>query len=225
MSLFNNVRKRIVRKLMKPEDGYVFVGSNKDKQVQFYYNEEDNVYILGMPTDVGYYNKPTLVGWRDAWMHSTNLKEIPFKKWIYGILENIGDQYSDRLDKITTNEIKQLKRNRNGDKLVINKQSFCDIMHALDKYWDNLRSLECILDVVFEDNPLTAIYDSVIMALEEDMEPNIGDDEEHAIYRWLLEFNAGRNEKAKEGIDGRSLTTAEQLYDYLVWKKEARELE
>ena len=97
MGLFNNLRQRIVRKLIRPEDGYMFIGTDKDKQTRFYYNEEDNVYILGMPSDNGYYSKPTLVGWRDGWVYSSNLKEVPFKKWIYGVLENIGDQYSERL--------------------------------------------------------------------------------------------------------------------------------
>ena len=109
---------------------------------------------------------------------------------------------------------------------MINKESFCAIMEAADKYWHDLHKIEDVLNVIFEQNALTAVFDSVIDALEEDLEPNLDDCyEEPLLYTWLFEYDAGRNEKAKKGIDGFSLTTAAELYDYLVWKRDVRENE
>ena len=213
MGLFNNLRRYIVRKLIRLGD--------VDNCTKFYYNENDNVYIRS--TGPGCYSKPTLVGWRDAWMHSTNLKEIPFDDWIYGVLENVCDLYFDKLDSLTPNDFKNLsdmKKDRDGEKLMISKQSFCDIMETLDKYWGKLHSLEEVLNVVFEDNMLTKIFDNVINALEEDLEPDLGDDEEPILCRWLLDLDAGRDVRAKEIIEGHPLTTAAELYDYLVWKRD-----
>ena len=217
MSLFNNLRQRIVHKLIRPEDGYIPAG----KEIKLLYNEEDNMYILGMYSTNGYYNKPTLVGWRDGWVHSMGAKEIPFSEWIYGVLDNIGEQYSKRLDTLTAQDIRRLTRRKNGDRLMINKESFCDIMEALDKYWHDLHKIENVLSVIFEQNALTAVFDSIVDALEEDLEPNL-DFEDPMLYMWLFDYDAGRNEKAREGIDGWPLTTAAELYDYLIWKRDVK---
>lgn len=226
MGLLNNMRKRIVNKLIKPEDGYMFVGFSEDKPIKLCYQAGTNKYLLQkMRLGKRTYYEPTLSGWKE-YTCDNELGEIYFQLWICGVLDAVSGQYSKRLDEITAmlrgpRCLNDFKKNQNGDKLMINKQSFCDIMNALDKYWENLRAMENVLNVIFEDNMLTEIYDSVVMALEEDMEPDLDDnEEEHMLYRWLLEFDAGRNEKAKEGIDGHPLTTAEELYDYLVWKRD-----
>jgi len=218
MSLFNDLRQGIVRKLIRPEDGYIPAGKN----VKLLYNEEDDMYILGMHSENGYYNKPTIMGWRDGWVHSMGAKEVPFKEWIYGVLDNIYEQYSRRLDTLTISEIKELTRRRDGKRLMINKESFCDIMEALDKYYHDLHKIEGVLNVIFENNALTAVFDAIIDALEEDMEPELPFNEEYMLYQWLFEYDAGRNEKAKKGVDGWSLTTAAELYDYLVWKRDVK---
>jgi hypothetical protein len=179
------------------------------------------MYILGMHSTNGYYTKPTLVGWRDGWVHSVGAEEVPFSEWIYGVLDNIGDQYSNRLDTLTMQEIKHITK-KGCKKLMINKESFVNIMEAIDRYWNDLRKFENMLNVVFEQNMLTAVVDSIIDALEEDLEPNLEFHEEPMLYEWLFEYDAGRKEKAKEGIDGWPLTTAAELYDYLVWKRDVK---
>lgn len=255
MGAFNNLRQRIVRKLIRPEDGYTYTGFSEDQPIKFYYQEDTGKYLLGQRSDNWYYFEPTLSGWRsysskylpwgetveecqfnsvtkkmDTCTYHEEPKEIDFQKWLYGILDNINKQYNERLDDLTTAELKRIrdyKRQEIGDKFVINKQSFCDIMEALDAYWSNLKSLEGILNVYFEDNMLTEIYDKVIDALEEDLEPELYDPDtefdmnaQPLIMRWLLEFDAGRSDSAKEGINGVPLTTAAELYDYLVGKRD-----
>ena len=223
MNLFNSIRQSIVKKLIHPEeDGYMPVG---DRDIKFYYNEEDDVYLLGMHTENGYYNKPTLIGWRDGWMHSKPIMEIPFDHWIYGVLDNIGEQYSKRLDALTVQDIRILTSKKKGKKLMINKESFCTIMTSLDKYWRDLHKIEDVFNVIFENNTLTAVFDSIVDALIEDLEPNLETYEEPVIYDWLFRYDGGRANEAKEGIDGHPLTTAAELYDYLVWKRYVRENE
>lgn len=225
MGAFNNLRKRIVQKLMRPEDGYMYIGSNDGQTIKFFYDESTDTYLLGNRSDTWYYFSPALAGWHSYVCHD-DPKEVDIVKWLHGILDNINKQYNEHLDSLTTKELKRMrdyKRQELGDKFVINKQSFCDIMEALDAYWSNLKSLEGILNVYFEDNMLTEIFDKVIDALEEDLEPELYDpdakfdmDAEPLILRWLLEFDAGRSDKAKEGINGVPVRTAEELYDYLV---------
>lgn len=218
MSLLNDLRQGIVRKLIRPEDGYIQAG----KDIKLLYNEEDDMYILGMHSTNGYYNKPTLVGWRDGWVHSMGAKEVPFSEWIYGVLDNIGEQYSKRLDSLTVQDIQILTRNKKGKKLMINKESFCAIIESLDKYWRDLHKIEDVFNVIFENNTLTAVFDSIIDALVDDLEPNLDSHEEPLIFDWLFRYDGGRANEAKEGIDGWSLTTAAELYDYLVWKRDVK---
>jgi hypothetical protein len=173
-----------------------------------------------MPIRAVYY-KPTLAGWSEISVNGEHLEEVEFTEWIFGIISNLSAEYSNRLDNITPKELKKFATKEG--KPVINKQSFCDIMHALDTYWDNLRGLQGILDVVFEDNMLTQIFDRVVEALTDDLEPDLEYGEDPMIMRWLFEFDAGRDEKAKDGVDGYSLTSAEELYDYLMHKKNLQE--
>lgn len=257
MGAFSNLRHRIVKKLIRPEDGYTYTGFSEGEPIKFYHQDGTDKYLVGNRSDNWYYFEPTLCGWRsyaskylpwgqtvdecvfnpetkemDPHTYGAEPKEIGFQKWMFGILDNINKQYNEHLDGLTTKELKRIrdyKRQEIGDKFVINKQSFCDIMEALDTYWSNLKNLEGILNVYFEDNMLTEIYDKVIDALEEDLEPELYDPEadfdmnaEPLIMRWLLEFDAGRSESAKEGINGYSLTTAEELYDYLVAKRDEK---
>lgn len=222
MGLFNNLRHRIVEKLIRPEDGYMHM----NESVKFYYDESTGKYILCMKTEDGYYLEPTLTGWANANTYSTGLKEIEFKKWIHGVLDNICSLYFERLDNISLKELRSLqsfRKEENEGSFVINKQSFCEIMEGLDAYWKNLRKLEDVLNVYFEENMMTEILDTVMNALEEDLEPDVDNEEYYpTIFTWLFSFDAGRDDKAKEGIDGHPLTSAEELYDYLVWKRDSK---
>ena len=227
MKVFDNLRKRIVHKLIRPEDGYIHTGIVNGKPIKLYHDLGTGKYMLGMQSEHGYFSIPTLTGWADGWEHMTTVKEIEFPQWIYGVLSNVRDEYSERLDNLSRYELKNIrdyKRQEKGDGFVITKNAFCDIMDALDKYWVNLRALEDVLNVYFDSGMLADIFDKVVEALEDEMEPNLGPHEELLISRWLIEFDAGRDEKAKEGVDGHSLTTAEELYDYLVWKRNDRAL-
>ena len=99
MGLFNNLRQSIVRKLIRPEDGYIHVGCVFDEPIKFYYDKDANKYILGMRTSHGYHSVPTLSGWADGWMYSVDsIEEVRFSRWIHGVLENVGYEYSQRLD-------------------------------------------------------------------------------------------------------------------------------
>ena len=229
MGMLNNLRKRIVQKLIRPEDGYTYTGFHEKEPLKFYYQEDTKKYLLGMRVDNWYYFCPTLSGWSSyaskflPWgehPYNKEPKEIDFITWIHGILDNLYEEYSGRLNSLSVQDVKKLTKRENGEKLMINKQSFCDIMETLDRYWGKLRSLEGVLDVVFEDNMLTKIFDGVMNALEEDLEPDLDMKETPMLYTWFFDLDAGRDPRAKDIIDGHPLTTAEELYDYLVWKRD-----
>ena len=247
MGLFNNLRKSLIRKLLRPEDGYTYTGLHGGVPIQFYYQEDTDRYLLGMRNYTMYYYEPTLTGWSavsskylpwgqtvDGYTYNQEPKKIDFQRWIFGILDNVYNQYKKRLDNISTRELKQLrdyKLEENGEKFVITKKSFCDIMDALDNYLVHMSALEDVLNVCFEKGMMADIIDYVVDALEEDLEPQFFDpemdfyiDEEPLIMRWLTEFDAGRSEKAQDGMDGNPLTSAEELYDYLVSKRDEKNI-
>ena len=219
MQLFNNLRKRIVDKLIRPEDGYTHTG----RPVRFCYNPKTDKYILCSESEYGYYLEPTLTGWTDANIYGCGLQEIEFNKWIHGVLDNVCVQYFERLDNLSMQELKSIHnyKKEDGDKFVITKKSFCDIMYALESYWTNLRSLEGILNVYFERGMMMDIIDKVVDALEEELEPQFYDpeldfdiNEDPMIMRWLTGLESDRT------VDGCLLASAEELYDYLVDKRE-----
>lgn len=223
MGVFNNLRQKIVHKLIRPEDGYIYAGTWENEPVQFYYDSEyGKSYYSRFSQGHRDYFEATLSGWKHC-ENSGKLICVSFDAWMIGILNDVYNQYNERLSNISRKELKSFSRDEEGAKYMINKQSFCDIMESLDKYWSDLRNLEGILNVYFEDNMLTTIFDKVVDALEEDLEPDRDFGDNPMILNWLFEFDAGRDEKAKEGIDGHPLTTAEELYDYLVWKRDFSE--
>lgn len=237
MNLFNNLRKRIVHKLLRSEDGYTYTGLHGGMPIKFYYQYDTNRYLLGMHNDTMYYYEPTLTGWSavssrclpwgqtvDGHTYNQEPQEINFQRWIFGILDNIYHQYGNRLESITLQELRNLKdykREESSEEFVITRESFCDIMEALDAYWTHLRVLEGVLDVYFEKGMMVDIIDSVVDALEKELEPQFYDpeldfdiDEDPLIMRWLTGVESDRT------VDGRLLETAGDLYDYLVEKKE-----
>lgn len=220
MGVLNNLRQRIVHKLIRPEDGYIQTGyPTKLYIINGTYN-----YVMERKTPVrSYYYKPTLSGWSEISLNRSDLMEVEFTEWVFGVLSNIYVEYSKRLETITLSELNKFKKKKNDEKLVIDKRSFCNIMNALDGYWDNMNGLEEILEVAFEDKMLTQIFVRVVDTLIESMEPGKNFFETSVINQWLFDFDCGRNEKAKEGIDGYSLMSAEELYDYLMHKKSLQE--
>ena len=145
MGVLNNLRKRIVYKLIRPyEDGYIPTGY----PMRLYRVKDVYKYVMERKTPVrNYYYEPTIAGWSEVSVNSSDLVEVEFTEWIFGILCSIYNEYSNRLENITLKELNQFKKK--GEKFVINKQSFCDIMNTLDTYWDNLRSLEGNINKVF----------------------------------------------------------------------------
>ena len=114
MGLLNNLRKRIVQKLIRPEDGYTFTGFNEGQPLKFYYQEDTGKYLLGLRSDNWYYFSPSLSGWHsyaskhlpwgttqenavfnpmtgkmESHTYGKEPQEIDFQKWIHGILENV----------------------------------------------------------------------------------------------------------------------------------------
>lgn len=223
MGLFNRLRHKVIDKLIRPEDGYVYVGLDTNEPIRFCRESTSDKYWLGMQK---HYLMPTLTGWKDRTVDDEDLHEINFSEWIYGILDNLSDEYSKRLDSLSTHELNMRRKEKKGDKLVINKQSFCNIMKALEGYCGAVDDLEDVLNVQFDNNFLAEIIDGIVDALEEDLEPEFYDpyadvgNKEPLIMRWLIMLDAGRSSEAMEGIDGHPLSTAEELYDYLVWKRE-----
>ena len=222
MSL-NNLRRKLVKRLIRPEDGYIETGTWGKESIRFYYDKNNGRYYTSIISDDGRtYSGVTLMGWKQYNPAQDQVEEIDFNEWRRGIVDNIFDEYSERLSNISRNELNNFKKSDIEVKTMINKQSFCDIVEALDKYWGNIGNLENVLNVYFEDNMLTSIFDKVIDALEDDLEPDRDFGEGLTILDWLIEFDAGRDKRAKEGIDGHPLTTAEELYDYLVWKRDKK---
>lgn len=227
MKLFNNLRKKLVRKLIRPEDGYIRTGNSiTGETIKLCRLADSDLYMMVVKTPLcNFHWTPTLAGW-SAVEGPLLVEEVSFQDWAWGILSNLTEEYSERLNNISMKELRHMrefKKNENGEGFVLNRQSFCDIMEALDGYWGDLHKLEGILNVYFEDNMLTEIYDSVVNALVEDLEPDLEFGEDSLIQSWLIAYDAGRNDKAKEGIDGHPLTNAGELYDYLVWKRDEAE--
>jgi hypothetical protein len=104
---------------------------------------------------------------------------------------------------------------------MINKDSFVKIVDGLRDYWDAVGVFQDSLNVYMEHNFMTDIFDTVISALYEDVELNVDDNIGPILYYYACECDWGRNEKAKEGLpsfgaERASLTSAEELYDYLM---------
>ena len=227
MKLFNGLRKRIVDKLIRPEDGYALQTTWGGEPMRFHYDNSNGKYYYSIIIDgQKRYTEATLMGWRVTEDVGDEIVEVDLCMWQEGILENIYEQYLDRLSKMAINEFGGLQRREEREDIVITKKSFCNIMNALDGYWSAVDDLEEVLNVQFENNMLTDIIDAIVETMEEELEPEFYspyvdvDGKDPLIMRWLIEFDAGRDAKAKDGVDGHSLTTAEDLYDYLVRKKE-----
>lgn len=108
--MLNKLRLWIIKKLLKDADGYTFTGFSEEQPIKFYYCEDNGIYYLGKRSDNFYYARPTLGGWSlemsrylpwgktvDGYKYKTEPKEIEFKRWIYGILGNVHEQYVEQI--------------------------------------------------------------------------------------------------------------------------------
>lgn len=136
-NFLNNIRIKLVKKLLRPNDGYTYTGFSEGAPLKFYYQEDTGNYLLGLRTDTMYYFQPTLTSWSSyssrylpwgetvekcAFNPVTNKmedhtypqepKEIDFKKWIFGIQDNIYDQYVERLKSMTPDDLMDFQKSR-----------------------------------------------------------------------------------------------------------------
>ena len=110
--MINKIRLWIIKNLLKDTDGYTFTGFGQDGvPLKFYYSKDNDTYYLGLRSGTMYYARPTLTGWSlemsrylpwgktiEDLTYMSEPKEIDFKRWIFGVLENINNQYRDKVD-------------------------------------------------------------------------------------------------------------------------------
>jgi hypothetical protein len=95
----NKLRLWLIKKLLRPEDGYTFTGFSEGEPLRFYYKEDTNEYLLGMRCENFYYCRPGISGWcasMSRWLRwgkdtlpGTEPVEVDFTRWIHGILETL----------------------------------------------------------------------------------------------------------------------------------------
>ena len=113
MKLLNKLRRHLVAKLIRPEDGYTYTGFSEGEPIKFYYQEDTDKYLLGSRSDNWYYHSLGLTGWGAEYSRylpwgalKANCKfnpttgqmqdakfpsepqEIDFITWIYGLSKN-----------------------------------------------------------------------------------------------------------------------------------------
>lgn len=134
--MLNKLRKFIIKKLIRPDDGYTYTGFSEGEPIKFYYQEDTGKYLVGKRSDNWYYFEPGLSGWHsyasrylpwgqtvekcvfnpitkemDAHTYSKEPKEIGFKDWMYGILDNIHEEYVDNIMGMTYQDLIDNQRN------------------------------------------------------------------------------------------------------------------
>ena len=148
--MFEKIRKNLVNKLIRPEDGYTFTGFSGPEPIKFYYQEDTGKYLIGSRCETMYYFEPTLSGWSsyssrylpwgqtvEVWNPGTRKvepytykeepHEIDFDHWRYGILEMIHEEYIDSIlsmspeDLIDTQD--EIKKWRNTLKELNNNET------------------------------------------------------------------------------------------------------
>ena len=120
--LFNKIRSKLVKKLIRPDDGYTYTGLSEGEPLKFYFQEDTGKYLVGRRCDNWYYFELKLDGWHsyasrylpwgqtvkkcvwnsvtkemDDHTYNQEPKEIDFQKWLYGISENINIQYQEKM--------------------------------------------------------------------------------------------------------------------------------
>lgn len=120
--LINKLRLKLVKKLLRPDDGYTYTGFSEGEPIKFYYQEDTGKYLVGKRSDNWYYFELRLNGWHsyasrylpwgqtvkkcvfncttkemDDHTYHQEPKEIDFQEWLYGITKNIHAQYTGAL--------------------------------------------------------------------------------------------------------------------------------
>jgi len=98
--MINKLRLWLIKKLLKESDGYVNLGLSEGESINFYYDENINKYVLGQRCGNFYYAQLKICGlcfymsryldWSDTHKEP---KIVPFNRWIYGVLEQIHEEY------------------------------------------------------------------------------------------------------------------------------------
>lgn len=105
---------------------------------------------------------------------------------------------------------------------MINKHSFVKIIDGLRDYCDTLDKMQVLLDVCMEENFLTNIIDTVMVALTEDLDYEDDSDIYPLISHYAFDCNFGRNDEAKKGVlmygHQKPFESADDLYDCLMFK-------
>lgn len=108
---------------------------------------------------------------------------------------------------------------------MITKNSFAKIMNGLRDYYDGLCELEKNLNVVFDDNWLVCVFDTILDALFDDVENEMYQKNvDPMLYQFAFSCNWGRDEDSHVNIDGErcAIKSAEELYDLIIQLKEKR---
>ena len=101
-NIINKIRLGLIKKILKPKDGYIYVGLCNNEDIGFYYDKKIGKYVLGMRCGNFYYKYPTISGWvayRSRYLgkeRENEIEKIPFQDWIYGILDTIYEDYKHR---------------------------------------------------------------------------------------------------------------------------------
>ena len=116
--LLNKIRRKLVEKLISPDDGYTYTGFSEGEPIKFYYQENTNKYLLGMRSGTMYYFSPSLSSWssyasrylpwglkHSGYQYEQEPQECDFQDWIFGIQENIWLEYKTYLQRMTPEQL------------------------------------------------------------------------------------------------------------------------
>ena len=108
IGIVEKIRSWLVKKLIRETDGYTFTGFSEGDPIKFYYQEGTGQYFIGKRLGNFYYGQMTLCGLSmrmSRWLDWSNEKlggrpvEVDFQTWMYGMLDNIHDQYKREIQK------------------------------------------------------------------------------------------------------------------------------
>lgn len=134
-TFINNLRKSIIQKLMRPEDGYIASGYSEGQPLKLYYQASTGKYLIGKRSDSWYYFEFLINGlssyasrylpWgqtvekciynpmtkeMEAHTYGSEPYEVNLKTWLNGIQEDIYEQYIDRIMELTPEKLEGLQR-------------------------------------------------------------------------------------------------------------------
>ncbi len=127
--ILNKIRRKLVSKLIHPDDGYTYTGFSEGEPLKFYYQEDTGKYLIGKRSDNWYYFELQLCGWHsyasrylpwgktvekcvfncvtkemDDHTYNQEPKEVDFQDWIYGLAQNVNKQYRERIMSMDVDE-------------------------------------------------------------------------------------------------------------------------